>query len=148
MIKDSTDKVRLNIAHDLKYFIKANNYATSANINPKIMDSFIKNIHETRNICAHNNRLIAFKCHSSSKYFSLIHDKYDLIDRDSRKSVYSTFASLECFLSETEFKMLNNTFRKRFRWLDRHLVMIDANQIGGLIGFPIDWFKKPKLVQG
>lgn len=64
-------------------------------------------------LCAHNNRLLDFRCKTDSKYFRLLHKKSNIEDNSSRRYAYSVFVSLQCFLSQTEFKILSNTIRKR-----------------------------------
>lgn len=135
------------IANDLTNFIVDNNCDFQDRFDPKVMVSFIKNIHETRNICAHNNRLIYFRCRSDSKYFEYLHGKYNFIPDDDRSTVYSTFISLQCFISQTEYAKLNNTIRKRAKTLENHLISIDINSILNLLGFPNDWHLRPIIEQ-
>lgn len=139
--------IQNKIAVDLTRFIKDNNSDFNETFTPESMIKFIKNIHETRNICAHNNRLIEFKCRSNSIYFKFIHEKSNLTNDNSRKSPYSTFISLQCFLSKTEFSTLNNTIRKRIKNLDNKLSSININSIICLLGFPDDWHQKDKINQ-
>lgn len=139
--------IQNKIAYDLTSFIIDNNPDFEDNFDPKTMISFIKNIHETRNICAHNNRLIYFKCRSNSKYFDFLHSKYNFDHDDDRRTVYSTFISLQCFTSQTEYAKLHNTIRKRFKTLDNHLESISINSILELLGFPDDWHLGPKIEQ-
>lgn len=141
------------ISNDLVSFIIDNNSDDEGNsdfkdyFEPKIMISFIKNIHETRNICAHNNRLIYFRCRSDSNYFNYLHSKYGFTHDDDRSTVYSTFISLQCFISKTEYAKLNNTIRKRVRTLSNHLTTININSILGLLGFPDNWHENDPLPQ-
>ncbi|WP_291978312.1 Abi family protein [Limosilactobacillus sp.] len=135
------------IANDLTSFIIDNNPDFNDKFDPKVMTSFIKNIHETRNICAHNNRLVYFRCRSDSKFFEYLHTKYNFIPDDDRSTVYSTFISLQCFISQTEYAKLNNTIRKRTQTLDNHLASIGINSILKLLGFPDNWHLRPKIEQ-
>lgn len=110
------------------------------------MNSFIKNIHETRNICAHNKRLLNFECRSDSVYYKPFHEFNHIShEHGARKSVYTTFISLQCFLSKTEFCILNNTLRKRIRHLNHKLSSISVNVILASLGFPNDWHLNPAL---
>ena len=135
------------IARDLTRFIIANNPDFHDVFSPKVMVSFIKNIHETRNICAHNNRLINFRCRSDTKFFTFLHSKYNFTHDDARNTVYSTFISMQCFISQTEYAKLHNTIRKRINSLANHLTSIDVNSILALLGFPNDWQLTPKIEQ-
>lgn len=114
---------------------------------PEIMNSFIKNIREVRNTCAHNNRLLDFKCKSSSKYYFDLHQKFNIARNTEKNDVYNVFLSLKCFLSKTQYAQLHNTIRKRIRNLENHLSSIQINQVLSCIGFPNDWHQSPKIIQ-
>ncbi|TSO25704.1 Abi family protein [Lactobacillus sp. LL6] len=150
LIKISPIQLQNKIARDMTEFIQKNNPNFSEHFPPAVMVSFIKNIHELRNICAHNKRLIYFKCRSAEKYFAPIHDKYGISRTDQRelKSVYTTFVSLQCFISDTEFSKLNNTLRQRMRKiLKNHITSININNIVELLGFPNNWYELSSLPQ-
>lgn len=148
LIKISPISLQNKIAEDLISFIKANNPDFHKKFSPRVMISFIKNIHETRNICAHNNRLIYSSCRADGKYFKYLHSQYNIKPEDSRNTVYTTFISLQCFISRTEYAKLNNTIRKRMKTLDNHLFSIETNSILDLLGFPNNWYNLPPIQQG
>lgn len=135
------------IAFDLCGFISENIPDFNEPFQPEKMLSFIRNIKETRNICAHNNRLLDFYCNASSKYFKPLHSKYEKGCNINRKSVYSTFLSLQCFLSQTEYNILHNSIRKRTRNLKNKLTSITIDEIMQLLGFPDNWYEGKKLEQ-
>lgn len=143
------DDMLNKIASDFVPFISENipGKHLGVEFTPEIMLKFLKNIHETRNICAHNNRLLDFKCHSDSPYYRPLHKKYNISREDHRKDFYSTFISMQCFLSYTEFAVLNNTLRKRLRSLSKHLNTISINNVLDKMGFPKDWQLQPSLDQ-
>lgn len=148
LIKVSPTKIQNEIARDMADFIRKNNPSFHDNFQPAIMLSFIKNIHEVRNICAHNKRLIYFECRSDSIYFPFIHDQYHINAEDHRKNIYTTFISLQCFISNTEYAKLNNTLRKRMKKiLFNHIYTIDPNDILAKLGFPMNWQELPSLSQ-
>ena len=111
------------------------------------MNSFIKNIHETRNVCAHNNRLLKFKCRSDSAYFEPLHSLHAISRNDTRNNVFTTFINLQCFLSKTEYGVLNNTLRKRVKHLNHRLHSISVNSILFSLGFPDNWHENDPLPQ-
>ena len=122
-------------------FIKDNNPDSNpVKFHPKEMISFLNNIHEVRNVCAHNGRLIYFKCRADTVYDSLIYEKYNIASNDDRRDAYSTFASMECFLNKIEFATLSNTIRKSMRKLKSKISSIPVNNIIELLGFPDNWF--------
>lgn len=141
--------IQNKIAKDLTKFIKDNIPNFQTVFPPETMLSLIANIHEVRNICAHNKRLIYFKCREDSLYFPTLDEKYSITPNDQRRDVYTTFISLQCFLSKTEFAELNNSIRKRIRHiLTKQIHTVDVNSIINLYGFPNDWYKLPPIPQG
>lgn len=138
MIINSRKSIQNKVARDIMDFTKQNIPNISL-FPPENMIDLLVNINELRNVCAHNNRMIGFKCHRDSRYWSELHDQYNLAQRSERRDVYSVYVSLQCFLSETEFSYLHNTIRKRMRTLNNGLQSIDMNHILHLLGFPYDW---------
>lgn len=145
IIESLPTKIQNNIAKDLVSFIKTGNPNFNDVFPPETMISFLKNINQTRNICAHNNRLLNYNCHANSVYFAPIHDKAGLKTDNSRKSVYSTIISLQIFISHEEFVILWNAIRKRIRKLSNKLNSIDINIINHSLGFPTDWHLEDPL---
>ena len=148
-IRDLPRSTQNKIAVDCIDFINDNIPGFDQAFPSNIMNSLIKNIHETRNICAHNKRLLNYQCPSNSFYFEPLHSTNDISNEGgSRKNVYSTFISLQCFLSKTEFAILNNTLRRRMRHLNHKLESISINDILSSLGFPSDWQNREALPQG
>lgn len=147
LIRNSKRTIQNKICKDLSKFINENIGEFNVHFTPEIMISFIENIHELRNICAHNNRLLKFRCKADSKYFQPLHKKYNIDNADDRKFVYSVFVSMQCFLSKTEFKILNNSIRKRLNLLKNHLSSIDIQKILQALDFPSNWLEQPKQKQ-
>ena len=104
---------------------------------------YLENINEVRNKCAHNNRLLNFKCRSNSTFWETIHTEEILVGDDSRKTVYSTIINLQCFISKAEFDILWNTLRKKVIKLEKKLPSIDINIINRSLGFPDNWHHSP-----
>ncbi|MGI1818562.1 Abi family protein [Lactobacillus johnsonii] len=147
MIKNSKRSIQNKICRDLMEFIQENIGNVNEHFSPEIMISFIENIHELRNVCAHNNRLLDFRCKADSKYFRPLHKKSNIEDNSSRRYAYSVFVSMQCFLSQTEFKILSNTIRKRMNLLKNHLNSIEIEEILNLLRFPSEWLAHPRLEQ-
>ncbi|MBB1123363.1 Abi family protein [Limosilactobacillus sp. Lr3000] len=149
LLKVLEKPIQNKIARDLTKFIRDNIPDFETVFPPETMLSLIANIHEVRNICAHNKRLIYFKCREDSLYFSALDEKYNISPADERRGVYTTFLSLQCFLSKTEYAELNNSIRKRIRHiLTKQINTIDINSIITLYGFPNDWYNLPSISQG
>lgn len=139
--------IQNKIAKDLTSFIKASNPNFDDHFPPATMLSLIKNIHEVRNLCAHNKRLIYFNCRSDATYYAPLHDKYKISNMDHRRNIFTTFISIQCFISRIEYANLNNSIRKRINILNKSLHSININEILALLGFPANWHKLPKLAQ-
>lgn len=145
---NSITTIQNNVAKDCISFIKSNNSEFDNIFPPKAMLSFIKNIRETRNICAHNNRLIGFKCHGDIIYFHPIFDQYgDFPKNGSRRNFYTTMLSMQCFLSSIEYSQLHNSIRKRFNRLRNKVNPTTVSQIEKDLGFPPDWSTNTKILE-
>lgn len=138
MIINSKKTIQNKIARDIMDFT-IQNLPDIKLFPPENMIDLLANLNELRNICAHNNRMIGFKCRRDSRYWPELHDRYNLSHRSERRDVYSLYISLQCFLSETEFSFLHNTVRKRMRTLSNGLQSINMNHILNLLGYPDNW---------
>ena len=143
LLKKTVKSLQNDISKDFCDFISQNIEGKIAVFPPETLNSFLVNINEIRNICAHNNRIIDYKCHQKVKYWEILHDKYQIIE-DNRNSVYSVFVSLQCFISNTEYAVLHNSIRKRINILSNQLKSISVNKILSKLGFPEDWHIKEK----
>lgn len=146
MLNSSTTKVQNAVAKDLTSFIQQH-LSLITTFTPEVMMSFVENINDVRNICAHNNRLIDFNYRRDSKYWAPLHDKYNIGEKDKRRDVFSVFISLQCFLSSTEYAIVHNSLRKRINRLDNCLKTISINDIISRLGFPKDWHKNTDKIQ-
>lgn len=145
MLIYSTTSIQNAVAKDMLNFVNVN-IPNEATFTPETMISFIENINDVRNICAHNNRLIGFTCRRDSKYWASLHDQYNINSSSKRNSIFSVFISLQCFLSKVEYANLHNRLRKQFFHLDNRIRTISINDIYEKLGFPKDWHKNsPKM---
>lgn len=72
----------------------------------KVFSAILENIRQIRNIVAHNNRLISFKCKRNIKHIAEIHNQDK---RESRQTVYSTILTFKCFLDVEKYNNLENS---------------------------------------
>ena len=96
----------------LKYTIvknHINNNLSTGNkiirLNFAVFSSILENIRQIRNVVAHNNRLINFKCKNNIKYINGLHNQDK---RKSRQTVYSTILTFKCFLDTNKYTNLEN----------------------------------------
>ncbi len=147
MLDASKTTIQNEVARDLGGFI-SQNLPEPCSLTPEFMLSYMANINDVRNVCAHNNRLLGFVCRRDNKYWDKLHDRYGISSADERRSVYSVFISLQLFLSSTEYAMLHNLIRKRMNYLKNHLRSISIGDIVKTLGFPDSWpCDVPKLEQ-
>ena len=111
MIASSKTSLQNSMAKDMESFIRQHIYSPNI-FPPETMLSFIENINDIRNVCAHNNRLLGFECRRDSKYWASLHELYGIEKGDKRRDVFSVFLTLQCFLSRTEYAALHNKIRK------------------------------------
>ncbi len=145
MLANSKESVQNRVAKDCLNFINEH-LPTPGQFTPATMISFIKNIHDIRNVCAHNNRLIGHICPSDDRYWEPLHSKYNLEPTDNRNSTYTVFLSLQCFLSKIEYAALHNSILKLTNKLSKKLTSIEINSILLKLGFPSDWHLNTKKI--
>lgn len=118
---------------------------------PNELISFIENIFEIRNICAHDSRLLDYKCKNNLVYYRPLHDKYSIANNSPKSDVYNVFLSLQCFLSDTQYAILHNTILKKVHYLDNYLARrsypINTNKILSTLGFPQNWHIETKKIK-
>lgn len=147
MLSQSTGTLQNKVAKDFTEFVNQNILVnTKEPFHSETLNSLLKNINEVRNICAHNNRIIGFKCRQDAKYWEPLHSKYNINEKSERRSVYTVFISLQCFISKTEYGILHNSILKRIKRLSKNLHTISINEILSQLGFPEDWHLKEQKI--
>ena len=108
--KNLPTSLQNKIAKDLGSFIKVSFILLC--ISSRNYDFFLKNMDQTRNVCAHNNRLLNYNCTANSVFQFYSHN-FNPKDNDSGKTVYSTVVSLQCFISSEKFDQLWNNLKMK-----------------------------------
>ncbi|MBG9984691.1 Abi family protein [Aerococcaceae bacterium DSM 111022] len=111
-----------------------------------ILLSFMDNIRDVRNRCAHGNKLLGYKYRSNLKYYVDVHKKYNIKNNSTKNDVYSVFIVLQCFLSKIQYAQLHNKLIKRFSRLERKLNSISVNNILNALGFPDNWHNETSIL--
>lgn len=142
--------IQNTIAKRLYSFI-ASKMPIESHFTPIELLSFIENIFEIRNICAHDSRLLDYKCKNNVVYYQPLHDKYNISNIAPKSDVYNTFLVLQCFLSDTQYAILHNSILKKFKYFDNYLSSrgypINTNKILHTLGFPNDWHINTKRIK-
>lgn len=148
MLKASTKQLQNRVAKDMTSFI-AQHIPLPFIFTPETMLSFLTNINEVRNVCAHNNRLLGFKCRQDVKYWAPLHKKYNIAPDSPKSNVYLVFIAMQCFLSHTEYATLHNSVRKLMNnHLKNHLRTVAQDDILNTLGFPAGWnMTSEKIIQ-
>lgn len=144
MMNSSSSSLKNSVAKDLQNFAKQN-LSNVGIFPPEVMMSFVENIHEVRNVCAHNNRLLDFQCKRDSKYWNDLHKNYGIQPTNQRRDVFNVFISTQCFLSRMEYSTLHNSILKLMK---DHLKKIKSIPIGNILvtlGFPGNWDTTSKI---
>lgn len=146
IIKNLPVSLQNKIAKSLTSFISENITITRP-FTPELMVSFLDNIGQIRNVCAHNNRLIGFTYKYGAKHYNDLHSIYSIDKSFEKNDVYNTMLLLQCFLSKTQYAQLQNTVRKRMNTLDNKLKSININCIIKELGFPNNWHKTTSVLE-
>lgn len=119
-------------------------YGYRINLSPREIDSFLNNIIEVRNICAHDNRLISHLCQKNIVYFPDIHTQCGIKDIEPKQSLYHVYLIMIVFLPKEQFGNLTKALKKRMKNLNSSLKKTmspyDANSIIKHFGFPKNWY--------
>lgn len=106
-------EIKKKVNKDLAYFVSDNKQAKlSQYINNNAVYLTIENIRQIRNISAHNNMLLNYKCEYNTPYNEDIHKIYNIKNNDTRQNVFSVFVSFQYFLEKSQFNNVHNRFRK------------------------------------
>lgn len=129
-------QIKNKVNKDLSYFVSDNKQDKLTNyINSNAIYLTIENIRQVRNIAAHNNMLLKYKCEYDTPYNADIHQVYNIKNSDNKQDVFYVFVSFQYFLEQDQFYNIHNRFRKAINRLKKD---IDQNyfwDIMNSIGF-------------
>lgn len=141
------DALKNKIAKDFSSFLKDNLESDQIQLTSESLISFIENIIDMRNVVAHNNKLLGFKCKGHVRYIPELHSKYSISNNSEKQDVYNCFIVMQALLSKNQYAILHNTLLKRINYLRNRLNTIEIDVILNSLGFPSDWYKTPKIQQ-
>lgn len=141
------DALKNKIAKDFSAFLADNLGVDSIQLTSSNLISYIENVIDLRNIVAHNNKLLGFKCKGHVRYLSELHDKYSITNDSIKQDVYNVFIAMQALLSKNQYALLHNTLLKRTNHLRAKLKTIDISVILNCLGFPSNWYEMPKIPQ-
>lgn len=82
------DKLKNTVAKDMSLFIEEDHRVTKAILTPAGLETFLYNIVEIRNIIAHDNKLLNYRCKKNIKYNKYLHAKYNIKEKEPRQNVF------------------------------------------------------------
>jgi abortive infection bacteriophage resistance protein len=123
-------------------------HSISDKLNPYDIDRFLVNIHELRNILAHNNKLLGYMCKNNPPHCSTLHGNYGILPTEQRQDVFNIIVLMRIFLTANQYAILNNTIRKRAKTLRHSLHSISIEPIMLSLGFGNNWETITCLPQG
>ena len=129
-------EIKKKVNKDLAYFVSDNKQEKlSQFINNNAVYLTIENIRQIRNISAHNNMLLNYKCEYNTPYNKDIHKIYNIKNNDTRQNVFSVFVSFQYFLEKSQFNNVHNRFRKAINKLKTAIDEEYFKKVMGSIGF-------------
>lgn len=141
------DALKNKIAKDFSVFLADNLKLDSVQLTSSNLISYLENVIDLRNIVAHNNKLLGFKCKGHVRYLSALHDKYSITNNSIKQDVYNVFIAMQALLSKNQYALLHNTLKKRTNYLRMRLKTIQIDVILNCLGFPTNWYETPKILQ-
>lgn len=145
--KHLDDSLQNKIAKDFSVFLNENLNKRNVKLTPKQLLTYLENVVEIRNVIAHNNRLLGFKCKNNTTYPKEIHKQYGINPNTPRQDVFNVFIIMQCLLSKNQYAQLHNTIHKRIKNLKNDVYSIKVNIILDSIGFSDSWYNSGKLPQ-
>lgn len=133
------DSEKNKIAKIYSQFLSENLGVANIKLSSKHIVSFLKNICEVRNIVAHGNKFLGFKCKENTLYLNELHPCYSVINTAPKQDVFNVYIIMRVFLSKNQFNIMSNSLRKRTIQLSKKINSIDYNIITQSLGFPRDW---------
>lgn len=129
-------RIKENVNKDLSYFVSDNKQDKRTNyINSNTIYLTIENIRQVRNIVAHNNMLLKYKCEYDTPYNADIHQVYNIKNSDNRQDVFNVFVSFQYFLDREQFNNIHNNFRQAINRLKKDINQNYFEDVINSIGF-------------
>lgn len=129
-------KIKNKVNRDLSYFVTENKKGKISNfINTNTIYLVIENVHSVRNIAAHNNMILNYKCEYDIPYNFDIHDEYNVRNIDNKQDIFNVFISFKYFLEKKQYDNIHNKFRKAINTLKKNIDNNHYISVINAIGF-------------
>lgn len=124
------------IAKNFSVFLNENLQTKFTKLTPNQLLSYLENVVELRNIVAHNNKVLVFKCRKNTIYLKELHKKYLPNPNSPRQDVFNVLIIMQCFLSKNQYSQLHNTIHEQINNLTNYIHTIPISDILDSLGFP------------
>jgi len=113
------------------------NYNRRIFITPEEIESFVFLIREARNVVAHDERLMGFKCRKHAKYLTVVHnDVFGINSNSARNNVFNLYMIMHIFLDNGEYYRLTNILDKTISKAGKQIKCIDVKKLLDTYGIP------------
>ena len=101
-------KLKEDIADEFQKFVEENlDLDMREFLTPSMLESFLKNAKDIRNIAAHDNLILGHRF-EDVEYFQSIHSKYGIKKSDKRTKLFDSMVILQALIPQAYFKNITN----------------------------------------
>ncbi|NLW52685.1 MAG: Abi family protein [Tissierellia bacterium] len=130
------DNEAYEVANDFTKFLTDNiPEAKGYYLTQRQFESVIKNIKEIRNVCAHDNLILSYKCEDDIVDIAPIHDKYGIEKNDDKKDLFNVYIVMQILLTKDQFRDLSNLIRAQIEELRKLINKKAFDKVMESIGF-------------
>lgn len=90
-------------------------------LTPKQFESVIENIKEIRNICAHDNLILDYKCQRGIENIGPLHKAFEIEKNHKKDDVFNVIIAMQIFLYKEEYNQLEKGIKERIAILKKEL---------------------------
>ena len=84
-------------------------------LNIEVVESYLDNISKTRNIVAHNSRILNYRFRKHCKYLENLHLLHKINAEDPKADIYNVMLIFQCSLSKEQYIQFHNSICKVIR---------------------------------
>ena len=114
-------------------------------IKPDLLESFLLNIKEIRNICAHDNLIIGYRCENDTKYLKPLHEYYGIDRKKPRRNVFNAIIIMQVFLDKNQFDDMIYNIKSSLTDLEKNINKTSFNKLLGALGIEEEYGKDRKI---
>lgn len=124
------------VANDFTKFLNANlPEAEGYYLTNRQFQTVITNIKEIRNVCAHDNLILNYKCENDIYDIAPIHDKYDIERDDDKRDLFNVYIVMQILLSKKQFSELTGMLKEKIELLRKSVNEKAFHKVMQSIGF-------------